>query len=52
MTSNLKAKISLILNPPHPRDAVHFHLRHDGRPFVCDLSRCDSPALTLNELDA
>jgi hypothetical protein len=52
MTSSVRAKISRMLNPPHPREAAHFHLRHDGRPFVCDVSRCESPALTLNELDA
>jgi hypothetical protein len=32
-------------------EAVHFHLHHDGRPFVCDLDRCGSPALTLSEVE-
>jgi hypothetical protein len=32
-------------------ETVHFHLDRDGRAFVCDVARCDSPALTETELD-
>ncbi len=28
---------------------VHCHIGGDGRPFVCDLSRCDSVGLTIDE---
>jgi hypothetical protein len=52
MTSNIRARIRRVLNPSQTREAVHFHLGREGQPFVCDVSRCDSPALTLDELDA
>jgi hypothetical protein len=32
--------------------AVHFHVGGDGHAFVCDVERCDSPSLTLSEVDA
>ena len=38
------------LTGPPARDGVHFHLHHDGRPFVCDRAHCDSPALTLQDV--
>ncbi len=30
---------------------VHFHIGADGRPFVCDVVRCDSVSLSLREID-
>jgi hypothetical protein len=32
-------------------EQVHFHIGGDGRPFVCDHTRCDSVGLTLAEAD-
>jgi hypothetical protein len=29
---------------------VHFHLDSNGRPFVCDATRCESPALSHREV--
>jgi hypothetical protein len=52
MNSSLRTRIRRVLNPSQTREAVHFHLSREGRPFVCDVSRCDSPALSLDELDA
>ncbi len=28
-------------------DPVHFHIGADGRPYVCDFDRCDSPAVEI-----
>lgn len=37
--------------PAKPAHAdVHFHLDSDGRPFVCDTARCESPALSHAEV--
>lgn len=35
-----------------PQEHVHFHLYADGRPYVCDLHRCESPALRVHEISA
>jgi hypothetical protein len=51
MTPKINARIRRMLVAPPAREAVHFHLHHDGRPFVCDFPRCDSPAFTLDDLD-
>jgi len=32
------------------QDHVHFHAGSDGRPYVCDYQRCDSPGLTRGEV--
>ena len=32
------------------RSGVHFHLDGDGREFVCDLDRCDSPAVGVADV--
>jgi hypothetical protein len=39
------------IRPPFTRGrtSVHFHIDADGRAYVCDYARCDSPALTLKE---
>jgi hypothetical protein len=54
MTSTTKLKTSIgraLRGSVDPaRQAVHFHLSSDGRPFVCDVDACDSAALTLGEL--
>jgi hypothetical protein len=51
MTSRLTTSIRRILTSTPAQEAVHFHLHHDGLPFVCDLDRCSSPALTLGEVE-
>ena len=51
MTSRITASIRRMLVSRPSRAAVHFHLHHDGRAFVCDFAHCDSPALTLGEVE-
>lgn len=50
MTQSIGAKIRRFLDAPSPQDSVHFHLGHDGRPYVCDFAHCDSPGLTVDEV--
>ncbi len=50
MTQRISAKIRRFLDAPSAQDSVHFHLGHDGRPYVCDFARCDSPGLTVDEV--
>ena len=52
MTSEIAASVrrALRLTPTRMRDDVHFHLDTNGRPFVCDFHRCDSPSLSPGEL--
>ena len=54
MTSEIAASIRRALRPGSTpeQDQVHLHIGGDGRPFVCDLHRCDSPALTLRDVGA
>jgi hypothetical protein len=49
MTQTLGATIRRFLDPP-AEDRVHFHLGHDGRPYVCDFAHCDSPGLSVDEV--
>lgn len=47
MTTSIRRAFS-----PRPEthgEDVHLHLAHDGRPYVCDYARCDSPSLTAVE---
>jgi hypothetical protein len=51
MTTPLTRSIRRMLRS-RPRQApLHFHLHHDGRPYVCDFARCESPALTLVDIE-
>jgi hypothetical protein len=52
MASHIAASIGRALrralaSPAH--DDVHFHLDTDGRAFVCDHHRCESPGLSVGE---
>jgi hypothetical protein len=51
-TSKLKTMIGRTLSGSvdPAKQAVHFHLSSDGRPFVCDVHACDSAALTIGDL--
>jgi hypothetical protein len=51
-TSKLKTSIGRALRgcTDASRQPVHFHLSSDGRPFLCDVDRCESAALTLGDL--
>jgi hypothetical protein len=42
--------IRRLQTPTDPHEQVHFHLYADGRPYVCDLHRCESPALRVQEI--
>jgi hypothetical protein len=39
------------MRPAPGQDPVHFHYHLDGQPFACDVARCESPAVTLDELN-
>lgn len=52
MSKRINANIRRALTGAPKRETVHFHLHHDGAPFVCDFEHCDSPALTLDEVNA
>ncbi len=51
MTSEITTMIRHAIGAsPEPQDAdVHFHIDSNGRAYVCDFDRCDSPALSLRE---
>lgn len=52
MTSRIAAPIGRAVRRAvctSSHDDVHFHVDSDGRPFVCDYRRCDSPGLTAGE---
>jgi hypothetical protein len=50
MTYRIARSIARVLPAKPTREDVHFHLDSDGRPFVCDTARCESPALSLQEV--
>jgi hypothetical protein len=50
MTRRIAASIARALRAKPTHDNVHFHVDSDGRPFVCDFDRCESPALSLVEV--
>lgn len=39
---------AMFARPSNPN--VHFHADSDGRPFVCDVDRCESPSLSPSEV--
>ena len=51
MTRRIAASITRALRADPGHERVHFHLDGDGRPFVCDVDRCESPALSLSEAE-
>lgn len=52
MTQRLGARIRHLFAAPSRHDSTHFHLSHDGRPYVCDFAHCDSPGLTVDEVSS
>ncbi|MGA2012638.1 MAG: hypothetical protein ABSH51_19190 [Solirubrobacteraceae bacterium] len=53
MSTEITATIRRALRRRPPAEAaVHFHIGGDGRPFVCDVARCDSPGLSTREVGA
>jgi hypothetical protein len=50
MNQRIGATLRRMWTTSPPREPVHFHLGHDGRPFVCDFAHCDSPAVSLDEV--
>jgi hypothetical protein len=50
MTSRIGTTLRRMLPSPRPTETIHFHLRENGHPFVCDLARCDSPGIELHEV--
>jgi len=51
MTRRIAHSLRRALTAAPAREAVHFHLGHDGRAFVCDLARCESAALSLSDVE-
>jgi hypothetical protein len=43
--SSIRHAVRLMSAPP--QEHVHFHADTDGRPYVCDFHRCESPRLAL-----
>lgn len=50
MKHRIAKSIARVVSTKSERESVHFHLDSDGRPFVCDAARCESPALSHGEL--
>jgi hypothetical protein len=50
MTRRIAASIARALRTKPTPENVHFHADSDGRPFVCDVDRCESPALSRGEV--
>jgi hypothetical protein len=47
LTAPLRRALAFEWRQPHD---VHFHTDGDGRPYVCDVARCDSARLTTREI--
>jgi hypothetical protein len=45
MKRRITATIAHALRRNSIRESVHFHTDSEGRAFVCDYDRCDSPAV-------
>jgi hypothetical protein len=45
MKTSLSALRRIPVGPPGV-ETVHFHLGNDGLPTVCDIARCESPAIS------
>jgi hypothetical protein len=50
MTRRILASIARTWRAKANDQHVHFHLHSDGQPFVCDVDRCESPALSAGEV--
>jgi hypothetical protein len=50
MTRRIASSIARALRTKPAHESVHFHVDSDGRPFVCDVNRCESPALSPGEV--
>jgi hypothetical protein len=50
MKSRIAASIARVFRTSSDRENVHFHLDSGGRAFVCDYDRCESAALTRDEV--
>jgi hypothetical protein len=50
MKYRIAKSIARAVSAKPEREDVHFHLDSDGRPFVCDDARCESPALSHGEV--
>ena len=49
MKRRIASSITRALTQPTHED-VHFHLDSEGRPFVCDVVRCESPSLSHGQV--
>ena len=50
MKHRITQSIARAVSAKPKHEDVHFHLDSDGRPFVCDTARCESPALSHGEI--
>jgi hypothetical protein len=46
----ITASIARAFRTSSDRENVHFHVDSGGRAFVCDYDRCESAALTPDEV--
>ena len=50
MKHRIAKSIARAVSTKPSHEDVHFHLDSDGRPFVCDTVRCESPSLSHAEV--
>jgi hypothetical protein len=50
MKYRIPKSIARVLSAKPDREDLHFHLDSDGRPFVCDIACCESPAVSHREV--
>ena len=50
MKHRIAKSIARAVSTKRSHEDVHFHLDSDGRPFVCDTVRCESPSLSHAEV--
>jgi hypothetical protein len=50
MKRRIATSIARAFRASPDRETVHFHVDSGGRPFVCDYHRCESVALTQDEV--
>ena len=50
MKSPIAVSIARVFRASPDHEHVHFHADSDGRAFVCDYYRCESAALTHDEV--
>jgi hypothetical protein len=50
MKYRVAQSIARVVSAKPEHEDIHFHLNSEGRPFVCDTTRCESPGLSPREV--